>query len=128
MEIQMNPKKAIKTRLGLQPGGPAHKFFTSECAKAMDRYVPFDRGILAGTVIKNGVPTENVTADTITYTQEYAKVVYYGVRLGKEITIHTDKHPNATTYWDKRMWTVKGDEVVKRLQKYIDSGGKDGRL
>ena len=123
MPVKLQPTSVIKARLGIEPNGRVQKFFTNECAKAMDRYVPFDNGDLAGTVIQGGEPTANVTANTITYEQEYAKVVYYGIRNGKKIRIHHDGHPDATTYWDKRMWSVKGQDIVKRVQNYIDRGG-----
>lgn len=125
MELKMKPASVIKARLGIQHGGSAHKFFTAECARQMDRYVPFDKGNLAKTVIENGQVTSNVTATTITYDQQYAKVVYYGIRKGKEITIHTDKHPNATTYWDRHMWSAKKADITKAVQDYVNThGGK----
>ena len=89
----------------------------------MDKYVPFDTGALAETVLINGQPTKNVLDDKIIYEQEYAKVVYYGIRNGKEINIHTDKHAFATTYWDKVMWTAEGKDIVKSVQEFVDRGG-----
>ena len=124
MPVKMKPTSVIKARLGIQKGGPAHAFFTATCAKAMDKYVPFDTGTLAATVIKDGQPTKNVGVDTIVYEQKYAKVVYYGIRDGKQITIHTDKHKNATTYWDERMWSAEKKDIVKQVQDYVDRGGK----
>ncbi|MBO7611039.1 MAG: hypothetical protein J6T23_02385 [Elusimicrobia bacterium] len=124
MPVKMQPVSVIKANLGIEPNGRVHKFFTNECAKEMDRFVPFDNGDLAETVIQGGQPTRNVTANTITYEQEYAKVVYYGIRNGKQINIHTDKHADATTYWDKRMWTAKGQDIVNRVQDYVNRGGK----
>lgn len=124
MPVTVKPTSVIKARLGIEPNGRVQKFFTNECAKAMDRFVPFDNGDLAATVIQNGEPTSNVTANTITYEQNYAKIVYYGVREGKPIIIHTEKHADATTYWDKQMWSAKGQDIVKRVQNYINRGGK----
>ena len=124
MPVDMKPASVIKARLGIEPNGRVHKFFTNECAKEMDPFVPFDNGDLAETVIQGGQPTSNVTTNTITYDQEYAKVVYYGIRKGKSINIHTDKHSKATTYWDKHMWTAKGIDIVNRVQEYVNRGGK----
>lgn len=124
MSVELNPTNKIIARLKLQPNGEAQQFFTNECAKHMDPFVPFDTGTLAETVIINGQPTTNVKEDKITYAQEYAKVVYYGVREGKELTIHQDMHPLATTYWDKHMWTSKGKEIIKSVEDYIKRGGK----
>lgn len=124
MSFSINPTSVIVARLGLEPNGRIHKFFTNECARHMDKFVPFDTGTLAETVIQNGQPTKNVTENTITYEQDYAKVVYYGIRNGKEINIHTDKHAFATTYWDKAMWTANGSDIVKSVQEFMDRGGK----
>lgn len=125
MKVEMKPASVIKARLGIQPNGPAHAFFTAECARQMDRFVPFDTGALKNTVVLDGKVTENVTTNTITYDQKYASVVYYGIRKGKPITIKTGKHKDATTYWDKHMWTAKGNEIVKKVQEYVDThGGK----
>lgn len=124
MGVKLKPVSVIKANLGIEPGGRIHKFFTAECARQMDPFVPFDKGILAGTVISNGVPTKNVRDTTITYEQNYASVVYYGVRNGKEINIHTDKHAKATTYWDRQMWSAKGNEIIESVQKELERGGK----
>ena len=127
MPLYLEPKPVIKANLGIQNGGPVHAFFTDACAKAMDRFVPFDTGTLAETVVlKNGdINRSNVNVDSITYNQEYASIVYEGISHGKKIQFHTDKHPDATSYWDLHMWTAKGDDIVRQTQKYMDKyGGK----
>lgn len=124
MGAKLKPASEIKANLGIEPGGRVHKFFTAECARQMDPFVPFDKGFLAGTVISNGVPTKNVKDTTITYEQKYASVVYYGKRNGKKINIHTNKHSKATTYWDKQMWSAKSEEIIDSVQDYVNRGGK----
>lgn len=125
MALIMQPANVIKVRLGVENGGPIQAFFTAECAKAMDKYVPFDEGNLAGTVIENGEPTSNVGTSTIIYTQPYARYVYYGIsKKGKPLKYHTDKHKLATSYWDQHMWTAHGDDIIKRVQKMVDRGGR----
>lgn len=125
MPLIVKPASIIKARLGIQPGGKVQSFFTDTCAKAMDKYVPMDTGSLAETVVINGqINRSNVTANTITYNQEYAKVVYYGIRNGKPINLHTDKHSKASHYWDKVMWSAEGQDIVRQVQNYINRGGK----
>lgn len=124
MPVELKPTSKIIAKLNLEPNGKVHKFFTNECARQMDKYVPFDTGALAETVIVNGQPTTNVLDDKIIYEQEYAKVVYYGIRNGKEINIHTDKHALATTYWDKQMWSAEGKDIEKSVQEFVNRGGK----
>lgn len=125
MPVKIQPTSVIKANLGIEPNGRVQKFFTNTCAKHMDKYVPFDTGSLAGTVIVNGEATgPGVGTDSITYQQNYAKVVYGGVRNGKTIDYHKDKHPQAGPYWDKRMVSAEINIVVKEVQDYIDRGGK----
>ncbi len=122
MPIKMKPTSVIKADLGIQKDGPAHKFFTSECAKAMDRYLPWRTGTLARTVIQDGQPTANVKVNRIIYDTGYAIYPYYGVTHGKSMNYRKDMHPEAGPYWDRRMWSVKKDEIINSVQKYVDRG------
>ena len=123
MIVKMKPTSVIKENLGIQKGGPVHAFFTAECARYMDRFVPFDTGTLAETVIQGGEPTRNVKSTTITYAQPYARYVYYGIsKSGKRLNYQKDKHEDATSYWDKYMWTAYKDDILKSDQKKV--GGK----
>ena len=119
--VNMKPIGKIIANLGLENGGEVHAFFTATCAKAMDKYVPYDNGDLSETVVKNGIPTENVTADTITYAQPYAHYVYAGIsRSGKPLNYQTDKHALATHHWPEKMVSAEGQDVVRQVQKFID--------
>ena len=120
----LKPHSMIYADLGIQDGGPVHAYLTATCAKKMDKYTPFDTGTLAETVIQNGQPTGNVETDRITYQVPYAQVVYYGVRNGKELNYHTDMHKDAGPYWDKRMWSAEGKDVVRKVQRFVNRGGK----
>ena len=121
----LKPNNVIYADLGLQNGGPVHAFFTATCAKAMDKYVPFDKGTLAETVILDGKPTANVGVDTITYEQPYARYVYYGrSKYGAWLKYNKSKHQYAGPYWDKRMWTAQKNDIVKQVQDYIKKVGK----
>ena len=114
MPVKLKPTSVIKARLGLEPNGRVQKFLTHSCRLHMDKYLPFDTGTLATTA--------NEQPNAVIYEQPYAKVVYYGVRNGKEINYHLDKHPLAGPYWDKRMVSAEMQDVVKEVQDYI--GGK----
>ena len=124
-KVIMKPTSVIKARLGLNPGGKAHKFFTQTCAIHMDKYTPFRTGTLATTVINGGKTTANVKTDKIIYAQKYAIYVYKGTRNGKPMNYRVDKHPLAGPYWDKRMWSAEKNKVIKEVQDYIKThGGK----
>ena len=116
MPVKLKPTSVIKARLGLEPNGRAQKFFTHSCRLHMDKYLPFDTGTLATTADEQ--------PNAVIYEQPYAKVVYYGVRNGKEINYHLDKHPLAGSYWDKRMVSAEMQDVVKEVQNYVNRGGK----
>lgn len=129
MPVTIKPTSVIKARLGIEPNGRVQKFFTATCAKKMDKYVPFDEGTLAETVIQNGEPTRNVTENTITYIAPYARYQYYGVREDGSHRIDPkkrdkSKHPLTTSFWDKEMVSAEMQDVVKEVQNYINRGGK----
>lgn len=125
--LEIQPTSVIKMKLGIEPGGPIHKFFTATCAKAMDKYVPFDEGTLAGTVIQNGEPTENVHDTYIVYDQEYAHYQWAGVsKKGKPLKYSDDKHPQATDHWDSKMVTAEGDRVTRIVQEELDRQNRGG--
>lgn len=142
MSVYIKPISTIKARLGIQEGGPAHAFFTETCYKHMGRFVP------GGT---DGNLNQNVDIQTnqITYKSPYAHYQYIGKlyvdpkyekgafysedygywsRPGitkkptqKDLKYHT---PGTGSYWDKKMWTSKKNEVIAEVQKYIDRGCK----
>lgn len=127
-QLKMKPNSVIEARLGIQPKGPVHQWFTDTCALHMDKHVPYRHGELAKTVVVNGeVNRDNVTEDTIVYKQPYASYVYYGMREDKTHVIlwyTTDTHLWAGPYWDKRMWSMEKDQVVKEVQNYFDKRGR----
>lgn len=125
VKVEMNPTGAITKRLGLQPNGPVHKFFTHTCAIHMDKYVPYRTGTLAATVVEGRNTTSNVKVDRIIYAQKYAIYVYKGIRRGMPLNYRLDKHKLAGPYWDKRMWSAEKEIVEREVENYIKKyGGK----
>lgn len=114
MSVDLQPISVIKAQLGIEPNGVVQKFFTSECAKAMDKYVPMRKGNLRRYYI---------VGNSIVYDQEYAHYQYEGIsKSGKPLNYSTDKHPLATHHWDKKMWTAEGQDIVKRIQNRFFGG------
>lgn len=118
--VKMKPIGVIKARLGIEPNGRVQKFFTSTCAKHMDKYVPFDGGNLADY---------HLESDAVVYEQLYAEYQYYGMRKDGTHVINPEnrdrtKHPLASSYWDKKMVSAEMQDVVKEVQDYINRGGK----
>lgn len=122
----MKPTSQIILDLGLEPNGEIHQWFTDTCALHMDKYVPFDTGALAESVVlSNGeINRKNVYKNAIVYNQQYARYVYYGIsKSGKPLNYQTDKHNLAGPNWDQEMWTADKDKIVKEVQNYFDKRG-----
>lgn len=114
MPVKMKPTSTIVANLGLEPNGKVQKFFTNSCYKHMDKYVPMDEGNLRTIV--------SVDNDTITYESPYARYQYYGIRQDGTHQVQNYTTPGTGPYWDKRMWSAEGQEIVKEVQRYV--GGK----
>ena len=111
MPVKLKPTSEIKARLGIEPNGRVQKFFTSTCAKHMDKYVPMRDGNLADYHLEN---------DAVVYEQLYAQYQYKGIsKSGKPLNYKT---PGTGSYWDKRMVSAEMEQVVQEVQDYI--GGK----
>lgn len=111
MPVRINPTSAIKLNLGINPGGRISKFATETCARYMDDFVPFREGNLAKYTI---------VGNEIYYDQPYAQYQYYGVsKSGKPLNYSTEKHTYAGPYWDRRMMSARGSEVIDEIQKEL---------
>lgn len=114
MSVKLQPTSVIKARLGLEPKGRVQKFFTSECAKKMDKYVPMRDGNLRDYDIQGNL---------IIYDQLYAHYQYEGIsKKGNLLNYSKDKHPFATHHWDKVMWSAEGEDIVKTIQEKFFGG------
>ena len=136
--MKLKPISVIKADLGINPNGRVQAFFTDTCKKYMDKYVPYNDGLLRENIDQG--------KDYITYESPYARYQYHGKLMvmengkgafysknygfwsapGKNKTL-TDKDLNYHTpgtgpHWDKRMWSAEGKEVVKEVQEYVNRG------
>ena len=89
MGVSIKPTSTIKARLGLEPNGEVHSFFTNTCYKHMDKYVPKNEGNLRINV--------NVEKNSITYKSPYAHAQYVGYTKG-----------TVKKYTTPRIWSVLG--------------------
>lgn len=117
MSFQMKPTSVIKANLGLNPGGRIQKFFTNECYKAMDRFVPMDEGDLRTIV------SMSIDGTAIIYESPYARYQYYGIRRDGTRVVMNYTTPGTGPYWDERMWSVDKDRILRSVQKEIERGG-----
>lgn len=143
MKIEFKPVGVIKTRLGIQKYGPAHKYFASTCRRRMNaKYVPESVGMLA---TNSRIDDEcNICYETPYAHYQYIgklyvdpknkKGAFYNENYGfwsrkgvkKEPTdkdLHYSK-PGTGPYWDRKMVSAEMSEVEKELESYIRRGGK----
>lgn len=144
MRVNLKPTSVIIARLGLEPNGRVQKYFTKRCADYMDPYVPLDKGDLAYN-------QRRIESDKIIYQSPYAHYMYEGKVMGPNIPIKDDGvivgwfskepkyytgkdidysksiakgHTFAGPHWDRRMWSVEKDNILKEVQDYMKHGGK----
>lgn len=135
MPVKMNNTSTIKAHLGINPNGRVQKYFTKRCADYMDKYVPMDTGALRNNIV--------ITEDQIQYQSPYAHYMYIGklyVMENGKGAYYNEKYcfwskkgvaktmtetplkyskPGSGSYWDKKMWTAEGQNVIDEVQKYI---------
>lgn len=116
MSVEFKPTNTIIAELGFSPNGEATKFLTSECAKAMDKYVPFRPG--SGVHLRQ----YKITGNQIIYDQPYARYQYYGIREDGTHKVENYTTPGTGPYWDKRMVSADLPNIVKNVQDRF--GGK----
>ena len=110
----MMPTKRIVKRLGLEPNGRVQAYFTNTCYRYMDKYVPMDDGNLRTIV--------TIQPSSITYEMPYARYQYFGIRDDGSHKVRHYTTPGTSSYWDKRMWSAEGNDVIKEVQDYM--GGR----
>lgn len=114
MPVKMKPTSKIIAQLGFETNGVARRFFANECYKRMDKYVPQDKGDLRTIV--------DVNSEYITYEMPYARYQYYGIREDGTHQVQNYTTPGTGPYWDKKMWTAEGQDIISKMQKKF--GGK----
>lgn len=98
-----NPQKTMARILDDSVG-----IFTAEtCGRYFNGYVPMKDGYLSQTYTTQPFK--------ITYEQIYAHNMYTGVGYN----FSTEKHPNATSYWDKAAMIAKGGQISKEITEFI---------
>lgn len=142
MSVKLKPTSVIKARLGIQNKGPAHAFLTQTCYRYMSQFVPGGTAshinqnvdIQTDKIIYQGPDSHYLYIGKKYVDPKYKKGAFYSpdfgywsrpgitkINSGENLKYHT---PGTGSQWDKRMWTSKGDEVVKEVQNYIDRGCK----
>ena len=113
MASHINPTSILETQLGINFDDPNNSFVTfvaNTCAKAMDQFVPKDEGNLR---------LYKVQGNLIIYDTPYAKYQYYGMREDGTHVVRQYTTPGTGNYWDRRMWSVKKNDVISTIQSEL---------
>lgn len=113
VKIKLDPTNKILAKRKLQKGGEAQIFFTKQCAKWMNNYIPFDTGRLKDMSVEIG-------NDFVKYNTKYAKKQYYtNAGNGKK-----NRSGLRGKLWDKRMWNDKHGTIIKSVADFVGGRGK----
>ena len=115
VRIKMDDTGKILLKRSLNKDGQAQEFFTKECAKWMNNYVPFKTGRLKDMMVE-------IETSKIIYKAPYAKRQYYTNKgLGKQ---GNSVGGLRGKYWDRRMWNDKSNEIVKSVAQFVGGRSK----
>lgn len=113
VKIEMKPTQKILLKRYLSKNGEAQIKFTKEVAKHCNNYVPFKTGRLKDMMIE-------LQTDKIIYHAPYAAKQYYTNKgMGKQ---GTSLGGLRGKFWDRRMWSDKGDKIVQTIAEFV--GGR----
>ena len=109
VRLQLDPTQKILLKRAINENGKAQQYFTKQVAKYMNNYVPYDTGNLKDI-------TCTVKTKQIIFNAPYSRKVYYTNKgNGKQGTSHGGLRGS---YFDRRMWNQRGDEIVKSVAQY----------
>jgi hypothetical protein len=99
-----NPQKTINRILDDDVG----TFMAETCGRYFNKFVPMQTGMLSQTYETK--PFELI------YNQPYARKMYYG----DGFNFSKEKHPLATSRWDKASFEVNKRKIASEVTKYIN--------
>ncbi|MGJ0908855.1 minor capsid protein [Clostridium botulinum] len=108
VRIQIDKTQKILLKRYLNKNGQAQVKFTKEVAKECNNYIPFLTGRLKDESVQ-------LKTDKIIWSAPYAKKQYYLNKGGNRGALRGK-------YWDKRMWSDKGDRIVQTIADF--AGGR----
>lgn len=113
IKFEIDSTEKILLKRYLNKNGKAQLRFTKDCAKEMNNYIPFKSGRLKD---------ESVSIETtrIIYNTPYAKKQFY-TNAGNG-TSGTSFGGLRGKRWDKRMWSQRGNGIIKSIADFV--GGK----
>lgn len=115
VKVEMDDTQKILLKRYLNKNGQAQIKFTKEVAKQCNNYVPFKAGRLKDMMIE-------LQANKIIYNAPYAAEQYYKNKgMGKQGVATGGLRGK---FWDKRMWSDKGDKIVQTIAQFCGGRSK----
>ncbi|WP_434305902.1 minor capsid protein [Clostridium botulinum] len=108
VRIQIDKTERILLKRYLNKNGQAQVKFTKDVAKECNNYVPFLTGRLKDMSVQ-------LKTDKIIWRAPYAAKQYYLNKGGNRGALRGK-------YWDKRMWSDRGDKIVQSIAEFC--GGR----
>lgn len=115
--VKLNNLDTIKERLGINVNGRVQQYLQNTCYRYMDKYVPRKDGNLRRDV-------DLSDPNKIVYNSKYAEYQYYGQREDGTHVVSNYTTAGTGKYWDRRMMSAEGEDLINKVQKYINRGGK----
>lgn len=109
VKVEVHPQRLQKAFRELAQDRALGSWMSSEAIRGMDPYVPY----------RDGGLSESATISKpffVTYSTPYANRVYQG----KGMKFYKDKHPKATSKWDKKWWKEHREDYCKAVESYIE--------
>lgn len=88
-------------------------FAANEWFRLITPFVPMDTGALSTTTEISGEKGKG----TVNYIAPYSKKMYYN-----NYNFRKDKHPKASSEWDKAAAPTQKKKLIAAMQKYVESG------
>lgn len=122
-------RKAILRRYGLEPGGRAQKYWTSNVQRRIKKYLPFRKNGSVVNAVDQGASEDN---REIVVALHYARYLFYGKAMagkpkqptGRPLVYTKDHNPQAGPDWDKRLVQHEIHEMEREMKDYLEEHKK----
>jgi len=116
----IKPTEELLKKRGLQPGGRVQKFIDSECIRCMDKYTPFQTGILKRSVIWDTVIGSGILRQAVPYARQN---YYHNAGRGTQGTARGGLRGR---YWFERMKAAHKKEILAGAARLSGAKRKGG--
>lgn len=113
IRVNLQPVTTILANRGIERGGRASLFMTSEIHRLSMPYIPFDNNPLSTTV--------DIQANSITYKMPYANYQWRGISKNGR-SLKYQGAPKRGKEWTNRAMADHKQEVANSVERFIKEG------